>query len=81
MALRKKAVQSTTQETGVAERAVDGNTDSIYIQKSCTHSKKEKAPWWYVDLGRTYQITDVYVYNRKDCCGEFCDMYAYIQRK
>ena len=69
MAFNKKAVQSTTYETGEAQRAVDGNTNPIYTQQSCTHTSWEKAPWWYVDIGQYYQVTGVDVYNRKDGDG------------
>ncbi|XP_026547933.1 fucolectin-like, partial [Notechis scutatus] len=70
----RPAFQSSTIESqfnSVARKAVDGNCSGRWIgQDSCTHTKKEKDPWWYVDLGRQYAISSVVVKSREDCCGE-----------
>ncbi|XP_062835973.1 fucolectin-like [Anolis carolinensis] len=56
---------------GVASKAVDGNCNGDwYGSRSCTHTKQEYEPWWYVDLGDQYAVNTVLVKNRGDCCGE-----------
>ncbi|XP_060134164.1 uncharacterized protein LOC118089696 [Zootoca vivipara] len=50
-------------------KAVDGNCDGFFDSGSCTHTQKEKNPWWYVDLGEEYAISTVLVKNRQDCCS------------
>ncbi|GMH43799.1 hypothetical protein BSKO_11733 [Bryopsis sp. KO-2023] len=66
----KPVWQSSIDFSGYPKRAVDGNTDSGYFSGSCTHTKKQKNPWWRVDLGATYQVTKVVITNRGDCCSE-----------
>ncbi|CAI5778808.1 Hypothetical predicted protein [Podarcis lilfordi] len=51
-------------------KAVDGNCDGLFSSGSCTHTQKERDPWWYVDLGDEYAISAVVVKNRQDCCGD-----------
>jgi len=46
-------------------RAVDGETD--YSQIHCSHTTKgntDNPAWWQVDLGDTYRITGIRIYNR-----------------
>jgi len=70
VALYKHARQSSKQGSGTADRAVDGNSNSHYGDKSCTHTKSESKAWWEVDFGRIYNITGVEITNRGDCCAE-----------
>jgi len=71
LALGRPSWQSSMQYGGHASRAVDGRIDQDYNQGgSCTHTRRDRTPWWAVDLGQTYTITTVTVYNREDCCGE-----------
>ncbi|KAL7990237.1 hypothetical protein Chor_010591 [Crotalus horridus] len=73
LALGKLAQQSSIHQhdiVGSADKAVDGNCNGDWYNKSCTHTKKEKNPWWYVDLGESHKISVVIVKNRVDCCGE-----------
>ena len=70
VALYKHAHQSSTGAGGRAYRAVDGNTNSKYDGKSCTHTKAENRAWWQVDFGRIYNITGVEITNRGVCCAE-----------
>ncbi|CAH1779917.1 unnamed protein product, partial [Owenia fusiformis] len=57
-----------------AKNAIDGHTDGIHrknAQHPCAHSlSKTNEPWWLVDLGRSYHISGVKLWNRRDCCGE-----------
>ncbi|XP_013917641.1 PREDICTED: fucolectin-like [Thamnophis sirtalis] len=70
----RPAFQSSTyvsQFNSVARKAVDGNCSGRWIgQNTCTHTKRERGPWWYVDLGSRYAVSSVVVKNREDCCGE-----------
>ncbi|MEL7530721.1 MAG: discoidin domain-containing protein [Bacteroidota bacterium] len=68
IAYLKPATQSSMGWGGLAERAVDGNTNSIYNQGSITHTQASTNPWWRVDLGDTYNIDQINVFNRTDCC-------------
>ncbi|ROL52948.1 Fucolectin-1 [Anabarilius grahami] len=71
LALHANAVQSSTAHPqGVAQHAVDGNRDSDYGKGSCTHTNVEFNPWWRVDLGKVYSISNVTITNREDCCKE-----------
>ncbi|XP_049913329.1 uncharacterized protein LOC126398150 [Epinephelus moara] len=63
-----RVTQSSVAFGGVPKRAIDGNQASIYGQRSCTHTKRERKPWWRLDLLRTYKINTVTITNRKDCC-------------
>nr|XP_060628778.1 fucolectin-like [Anolis sagrei ordinatus] len=68
------AFQSSTYEyvqSLVAWKAVDGNCDgNLDHVGSCTHTKYDYEPWWYVDLGSHHSISTVVVKNRGNCCGE-----------
>ncbi len=74
IALNKAATQSSTSNNGDASRAVDGNTNGVYSQASTTHTNQETNAWWRVDLGNTYELSTVKVFNRTDCCTERLDL-------
>lgn len=40
------------------------------MSRSVTHTKERKDQWWRLDLGKTYAINMIVVYNRNDCCQE-----------
>jgi len=61
--------QSSTGWGGAASRAIDGITNTKYNQKSCTHTHRNRNPWWRVDLGSAQEVGSVQVWNRGDCCG------------
>eukprot|EP00058_Branchiostoma_floridae_P028282 XP_002613773.1 hypothetical protein BRAFLDRAFT_85314 [Branchiostoma floridae] len=73
VALGKTAFQTSTLGDGVASRAVDGNTNTDYTAGSCTHTvgdPGETNPTWWVDLGQSYVIDRVVIFNRQDCCAK-----------
>ncbi len=72
-AVGKKATQSSTYGNGTADKAVDDNTDGKWSSGSVTHTKKEMNPWLEIDLGGTFDISEVYIFNRTDCCQERFD--------
>eukprot|EP00058_Branchiostoma_floridae_P020771 XP_002606261.1 hypothetical protein BRAFLDRAFT_83987 [Branchiostoma floridae] len=74
VALGKPAFQTShfRPPGGAASRAVDGNTDPAYHHGSCTHTSNpgETNPSWWVDLGQSYVIDRVLIFNRQDLCPE-----------
>ncbi|XP_067267077.1 pentraxin fusion protein-like [Chanodichthys erythropterus] len=71
LALNAMALQSSLGHSeGDAQHAVDGNRDTTYGKGSCTQTKSEFNPWWRVDLGNVYRISNVTITNRGDCCKE-----------
>ncbi|XP_072855761.2 fucolectin-1 isoform X1 [Pogona vitticeps] len=71
---RPAAQSSTYPQWGTvysrAESAVDGHRDGDWSHGSCSHTTREREPWWRVDLGARYAVTAVVVKNRQDCCSE-----------
>jgi len=58
--------QSTTNQGGVPERAIDGNKSSDWAKRGQTHTKENMPdPWWELDLGREVDIEKVGIWNRK----------------
>ncbi|XP_078658304.1 uncharacterized protein LOC144903764 [Branchiostoma floridae x Branchiostoma belcheri] len=75
IAVGRPAFQTSTSvhysTDGVPSRAVDGNLNSNYRGLSCTHTQlSEHNPAWWVDLGNSFPINRVTVFNRQDCCWE-----------
>ncbi|KAI8516124.1 hypothetical protein Bbelb_069370 [Branchiostoma belcheri] len=70
VAVRKSAYQTSTDEGGRAGRAVDGKTNGNYYAHSCTHTRNQADPSWRVDLGQSYWVDRVVIFNRQDCCKE-----------
>ncbi|XP_055506227.1 fucolectin-like [Leucoraja erinacea] len=70
VALGGRPTQSSTGEGAGAERANDGNSDSDFWHGSCARTKKSKDPWWRVDLKERYNVSDVKITNRGDCCSD-----------
>ena len=65
-----------------ADKAVDGNFNSNCMEKSCTHTNEEFQPWWTVDLGAEYLVSEVVITNRGDCCGDIsCDVFLNFDLK
>uniref|UniRef100_A0A8C7T3J2 C-type lectin domain-containing protein n=1 Tax=Oncorhynchus mykiss TaxID=8022 RepID=A0A8C7T3J2_ONCMY len=71
VALNGVATQSSLYENRDASDAIDGKRNTHY--ESCTHTLKDRNPWWRVDLLNVYRITDVTLTNRGDCCPERLD--------
>ena len=71
VAMGKTATQSSVANGGIASRAVDGNTDGRAVWNSVTETAgSDNNPWWQVDLGKTYSISLVEIWNRTDCCSD-----------
>jgi hypothetical protein len=67
VAPKGEARQSSTDHGGVAQRAIDGNTDGRFQKAlSTTHTTTSENPWWEVDLKGEYRLDRVVVWNRTD---------------
>ncbi|TDQ03880.1 MULTISPECIES: ricin-type beta-trefoil lectin domain protein [unclassified Leifsonia] len=64
------ASQSSTFDTAVAAKAIDGNPDGVYGNGSVTHTQSQQGAWWQVDLGTAVPVDTVTLHNRTDCCGD-----------
>jgi hypothetical protein len=53
-----------------ASLALDGNENPKFTMNTCTHTALHGSdnPWWAVDLLAVYQIKQVSIKNRLDCC-------------
>eukprot|EP00927_Polykrikos_kofoidii_P033094 TRINITY_DN28024_c0_g1_i1.p1 TRINITY_DN28024_c0_g1~~TRINITY_DN28024_c0_g1_i1.p1 ORF type:complete len:309 (-),score=17.52 TRINITY_DN28024_c0_g1_i1:368-1294(-) len=61
----KEVKQSSTDWGGISVRAIDGNVQSIYHKKGCTHTNGSiQSSWWEVNLGHEAQVTQVQVVTR-----------------
>ena len=62
-----RASQKNTAYGGDAKRAIDGNTSGDYNSGTQTHTEENTPePWWQVDLGESYPLERIVVYNRRD---------------
>ena len=63
-----KTSQSSVDFASPAAKATDGNHDGSFESCSCTGNTKDS--WWEIDLGASYPIDSVIIWNRSDCCPE-----------
>ena len=70
LALGKPTKGSTNQLPSEASNAVDGNRNANMAHGSCSSTSKAKGNWWQVDIGAVYEIQNVLITNRGDCCGK-----------
>ena len=66
VAAGKPATQSSTWAGIPASLAVDGSTDGNRF----SHTDFNNQAWWQVDLGGSYSLEQVNIWNRTDCCGD-----------
>ena len=52
--------------TAYADLAIDGITDGNFWHGSVSHTKFDSDAWWEVDLGDTYTIDHINIWNRTD---------------
>lgn len=73
VALNKSATQSSLFESNsiyAASKAVDGNTDGIFSNNASSSTQSESQPWWQVDLGSSFNISTISIWNRTDSFPE-----------
>ncbi|RME05412.1 MAG: hypothetical protein D6816_08940 [Bacteroidetes bacterium] len=70
IALGKSTKQSSSTLEGPPQLAVDGNTDGGWTPTSqpFTNTNEEDNPWWEVDLGKVYDISEIRIWRRTDAC-------------
>jgi putative heme-binding domain-containing protein len=62
-----KATQKNTGYGGEAARAIDGNTSGLFGMNGQTHTHENTPePWWEVDLGETYPLERIVIFNRRE---------------
>jgi hypothetical protein len=69
LAIGKPTAQSSLYQNNAglgSSRGVDG----FKYDTSLFATNEEDAPWWEVDLGAVFEIDNVILYNRVDCCQE-----------
>ncbi|MEM6965279.1 MAG: acetylxylan esterase [Bacteroidota bacterium] len=71
------ATQISTQFSGAAARAIDGNTEGSFWNpiNSVSLTNWEVNTWWELDLGAVANIEEVKIWNRTDCCTEILKNY------
>jgi hypothetical protein len=88
VALGKPAKQindykSSLYGTAYASRAVDGNVDGIFADRSVSSTTANTSQaWWQVDLKYVYQLSEIKIWNRTDCCTtRLADFYILVSNK
>ena len=71
LALNKPTNQSTTDSKYVSSYAVDGNYANRLQHHSCSRTVNRKNARWRVDLPGLYEIKEVVITGRADCCCKF----------
>lgn len=68
----KPTTQSSTKWPYYPDYAVDGvkGTNLLRDKCSCTNAAGSTNPWWRVDLEELLPVSEVYILNRGDCCGD-----------
>ncbi|GLV45530.1 uncharacterized protein CBL_02550 [Carabus blaptoides fortunei] len=69
VAAGKAPMQASTDAGGIPQRAIDGSTSSFFSADTCTLTKAERTPWWYVNLLEPYMVQLVRLDFGKSCCG------------
>jgi streptogramin lyase len=68
LALTSTATQSSTASGGGADLAVDGDIDGDFTHGSIAQTLADNQDWWQVDLGASYPVQEIELWNRTDCC-------------
>jgi hypothetical protein len=66
VALEGKPSQSSTDFGGEVKYINDGITDGEYNKQSVTHTAQQDNPWIEIDLGRSYPVERMVIWNRTD---------------
>lgn len=71
VAAGKAPMQISSEPGGLPQKAIDGSTSSFFSPETCTLTKPERTPWWYVNLLEPYMVQLVRLDFGKACCGEY----------
>lgn len=53
-----------------AEKGIDGDRTTDLASGACFSTDRESQPSWTVDLGAVYDLQEIRITNRRDCCTE-----------
>lgn len=70
VAAGKAPMQISTDGSGIPQKAIDGSTSAFFAADTCSLTKAERVPWWYVNLLEPYMVQLVRLDFGKSCCGE-----------
>jgi len=59
-----------------AEIAVDGVTEGNWLMEQTSGTKKEKDPWWQVDLQQTHQIDEIRIFEEQSSTNNIKNNYV-----
>ncbi|XP_055618172.1 uncharacterized protein LOC129763293 isoform X2 [Toxorhynchites rutilus septentrionalis] len=69
VAAGKAPMQISTDASGIPQKAIDGSSSSFFSPDTCSLTKPERVPWWYVNLLEPYMVQLVRLDFGKSCCG------------
>jgi len=75
------ASQSSTGFSGVASRALDGNTSGRYNNRSVTHTASgDSQAWWTASLENSSNVAQIELFNRTDgcCSSRLSNFYVFL---
>lgn len=78
MAAGKAPMQISTDGVGIPQKAIDGSTSAFYTPETCSLTKSERVPWWYVNLLEPYMVQLVRLDFGKACCGKLTYIFIFI---
>ncbi len=87
VALNKTTNQSSTLNaggiTGSSSKTIDGNTNGVFFTNPTSNSsvsatQNETEPWWDVDLGESYSLEQINIYNRTDGVDQTQNAYILV---
>uniref|UniRef100_A0A8D8T4J1 Fucolectin-6 n=1 Tax=Cacopsylla melanoneura TaxID=428564 RepID=A0A8D8T4J1_9HEMI len=70
VAAGKAPMQVSSETGGIPQKAIDGSTSSFFNTETCTLTRPERVPWWYVNLLEPYMVQLVRLDFGKACCGK-----------
>ena len=74
----KEVSQSSTFKDFSAERMIDGTRTGLPATELLSMTDWDNDPWWEIDLGATYDISHIVIWNRTDARMEqakLCDVF------
>ncbi|EDX17947.1 GD15819 [Drosophila simulans] len=69
VAAGKAPMQISTDGAGAPQKAIDGSTSAFFTTETCSLTKAERSPRWYVNLLEPYMVQLVRLDFSKSCCG------------
>ncbi|MEM7610329.1 MAG: galactose oxidase-like domain-containing protein, partial [Pseudomonadota bacterium] len=84
-ALQGVVAQSSTATDPVsrdAALAIDGDLSGALENGSIAQTTVQQDPWWEIDLGQSFAVDTVRLWNRTDCCGDsLSDFYVLVSEQ